>query len=109
MIYERKQMNEEMEAELMKMDSIPDHLAVSEDENVDEAVPINIRKERKTKSYKEKMSQDISNIDTYETRTKTNTTKWRPIYEVIEEAYIKESNIFPEDFIRECKKIKLRT
>ena len=48
------------------------------------------------------MSQDINNIDTYETRTKVNTTKWRPIYEVIYEAYIKESNIFPGDFIKEC-------
>ena len=46
------------------------------------------------------MSQDISNIDTYETRTKVNTKKWRPIYEVIDESYIKESNIFPEYFIR---------
>ena len=40
-------MNEEMEAELTEMNSIPDHLAVSEDESVDEAVPIDIRKERK--------------------------------------------------------------
>ena len=85
------------------MDSIPDHLAVSEDEIFDEAIPIDIRKERKTKSYKDTMSQDIRNIDTYETRTKANITKWRPIYEVIDEAYIKQSNIFPEDFIRECK------
>ena len=46
------------------------------------------------------MSQDINNIDTYETRKNVNTTKWRPIYEVIDEAYIKESNIFTEDFIR---------
>ena len=94
-----------MEAELTEMDSIPDHLAVSEDESVDEAVPIDIRKERKKKSYKDTMIQDISNIDTYETRTKINTTKWRPIYEVIDEAYIKESNIFPEGFSRECKNI----
>ena len=50
------------------------------------------------------MSQDINNIDTYETRTKVNTTKWRPIYEVTDESYIEESNIFPEDFIRECTK-----
>ena len=49
------------------------------------------------------MSQDINNIDTYETRTKVNITRWIPIYEVIDEAYIKESNISPEDFIRECK------
>ena len=52
------------------------------------------------------MSQDIENIDTYETRTKVNITQWRPIYEVIYEAYIKESNISPDDFIRECKKIQ---
>ena len=38
----QKQTNEEMEAELMKMDSRPENLAVSEDERVDEAVPINI-------------------------------------------------------------------
>ena len=49
------------------------------------------------------MSQDIENIDTYETITKVNITQWRPIYEVIDEAYIKESNISPDDFIRECK------
>ena len=40
-----------MEAEVTEMDSIPDHLEVSEDESVDEAVPIDIRKERKTKAY----------------------------------------------------------
>ena len=49
------------------------------------------------------MIQDSNNIDTYETRTKINTTKWRPVYEFIDEAYIKYSNIFPEDFIIECK------
>ena len=41
--YKIKYMNEEMEAELMKMDSKPDNLAVSEDESFDEAVPIDIR------------------------------------------------------------------
>ena len=61
-------MNEEMEAELTETDSIPDHLAVSEDEGADESVPIHIRKERNTKVYKEKMIQYIKNIDTYETR-----------------------------------------
>ena len=63
-------MNEEMEAELIKTDSRPDNLAVSEDASVDEAVPIDIRKEQNTKAYKEKMSKDINNIYTYETRTK---------------------------------------
>ena len=46
------------------------------------------------------MIKDIENIDTYETRTKVNTTKWRPIYEVIDEAYIKYSKIFSGDFIK---------
>ena len=80
------------------MDSRPDNLAVSEGESVNEDVLINIRKERQTKSYKDIMSQDINNVDTYDTRTNINTTKWSSIYEVIYEAYIKESNIFPEDF-----------
>ena len=48
------------------------------------------------------MSKDINNINTYETRTTVNTTKWRPIYEVIYEAYIKDSKIFSYDFIKEC-------
>ena len=79
-------MNAEVEAGFIKIDSIPDHLSASEYESVDKAVPIDLRKERKKKAYKETMSQDINNIDTYETRTKVNTTKWRPIYEVIYEA-----------------------
>ena len=29
--------------------------------------------------------------------------KWRPIYEVIYEAYTKYSKIFSDDFIKECK------
>ena len=49
------------------------------------------------------MSQDINNIDTRETRTKVNTKQCRPIYEVIDESYIKDSKIFPKDFIRDCK------
>ena len=73
-----------MEAELIKTDSRPDNLAVSEYASVDEAVPIDIKKEKKKKAYKETMSQDIKNIDTYETRKKVNTKKWRPIYEVID-------------------------
>ena len=34
-----------------------------------------LRKEREKKAYKETTSQDINNIDTYETRTKVNTKK----------------------------------
>ena len=46
------------------------------------------------------MIKDIEIIDTYETRTKGNTTKWRPIHEVIDESYTKDSKIFPDDFIK---------
>ena len=92
-----KQINEEMEAEMTKMELTPDNLVYSEDEGVDEAIPINIRKEGMTKAYKETMSQDIETIDTYENISKVNITQWRPIYEVIDEAYIKESNIFPDE------------
>ena len=46
---------------------------------------------------------DIDKIDTYEIRNKVNTIKWRPIYEVIEEAYFKEYEMFPDDFMQQCK------
>ena len=54
-----------MEAELTEMDSKNDHLAVTEEVNVDEAIPIDIRKERITQAYKETMSVDIENISTF--------------------------------------------
>ena len=49
------------------------------------------------------MDIDIDNIDTYEIRNKANTIKWRPIYEVIEEAYFKEYEIFSDAFMQQCK------
>ena len=45
-----KQTNEEMEAELTEMDSRTDHLAVSEEANIDEAIPVGIRKEQSTEA-----------------------------------------------------------
>ena len=99
-------MNEEMESEHTEMDSIPDHLAVSEYEGAYEAIPIHIIKERKTKAYKDTMSQDIENIDTYENIAKVNIIQWIPIYEVIDEAYTKESNIFTGDLSENVKTIQ---
>ena len=78
---------------MTKMDLIPYHVAEEENQCVDEAIPILVRKEIITKAYKETMIQDIEIIDTYETRTKVNIPQWRPIYEVIGEAYIKGSKI----------------
>ena len=97
-----------MEAELTKTDSRPDILAVSEYASVDEDVPIDIRKERNTKAYTEKISKDIENIDTYETRTKVNTTKWRPIYEVLDEAYIEDSKISLMILLENVKIIQMK-
>ena len=57
-----------MEAEPTKMNSRPENLQVSEYASVDEDVPIDIRKERNTKAYKETMSKYIDNTDNYETR-----------------------------------------
>ena len=42
--YKRNQINEEMEAEMNKMDLTPDHLADSKYEGADENIPIHIRK-----------------------------------------------------------------
>ena len=50
------------------------------------------------------MNENIETIDKNENRQiLVQRTKWRPIYEVIDEDYIKNSHIFPDDFIRECK------
>ena len=68
-----------------KMDLTAGKKADSEDESVDEAIPIQIRKERTTEAYKETMDQDIETIEKYENRTVVQKTKWRPIYEVIDE------------------------
>ena len=88
-------MIEDMKAELtesLEIDSKTDNLAVTEEVDVDEDIPIYLLKECKTQAYKEKTDIDIDKIDTYEIRNKVNTIKWRPIYEVIEEAYFKESD-----------------
>ena len=50
------------------------------------------------------MNEDIETIDKNENSKKiVQKTKWRPIYEVIDEDYIKNSHIFPDDFITKCK------
>ena len=91
-----------MEAELTEMDSRTDNLAVTEEANVNEDIPIHIYKEQSTEAYKGTMSRDFENIDTFETRTKVNTTKWRPIYEVIDKDYFIGSKIFSDNFIKKC-------
>ena len=55
------------------MDSRIDNLTVTEEEIFDEAILIGIRKEQSTEAYKETMSIDIENIDTFETINIVNT------------------------------------
>ena len=75
-----------------------------EDDNFDEAIPIQIGKERTTEAYKEKTNEDIETIDKNEISKQIfQKNKWRPIYEVIDEYYIKKYNIIPDDFITKCK------
>ena len=47
------------------------------------------------------MNIDIDNINTFEIRNKVYTIKWRQIYEVIEKAYFKESENFPDKFMQQ--------
>ena len=50
------------------------------------------------------MNEYIETIDKNENRKiVVQRTKWIPIYEVIDEDYIKNSHIFPDDFITKCK------
>ena len=61
------------------------------------------------------MDIDIDNINTFENRNKLNTVKWRPIYEVIDEAYIINSKMFQDDFMQkftsqwQCNKYCMHT
>ena len=85
------------------MDSKNDNLAVTEEAEVDEAILVYIKKEQNTHTCKETMDIDIDNINTSEKRNKVNTIKWRHIYEVIDEAYSIESNIFSDAFMQQFK------
>ena len=51
--------------ELSEMDSKTDNLAVTEEADVDESIPIYIKKERNAYTYKDTMYIDIDNINTF--------------------------------------------
>ena len=54
------------------------------------------------------MNIDIEKINTFERESKLNTMLWRIIYEVIEEAYFEESDIFPDDFIKSVRIMQMK-
>ena len=93
-----------METEMKEMNDKLGKNAFLDDDNFDEAIPIKIRKERTTEAYKDNMNEDIETIDKYDNSKKiVQKTKRRTIYEVIDEDYIKNSDIFPDAFIEKCK------
>ena len=93
-----------METEMKEMNDKLGKNAFLDDDNFDEAIPIQIGKERTPEAYKEKMNEDIGTIDKNDNSKQiVQKTKWRPIYEVINKDYIKNSNIFPDAFITKCK------
>ena len=61
--YERKQINENMETEMKEMNEKLVGKLFKDDDNFDEAIPIQIRKERTTKVYKDNMDQDIKFVE----------------------------------------------
>ena len=74
-----------------------------DDENFDEAIQIQIRKERTTEAYKDNMNEDIETVEKNENSKQIfQKTKWRTIYEVIDKDYIENSNIFQGAFIKQC-------
>ena len=51
------------------------------------------------------MNEDIETIDKNDNSKQiVQKTKWGPIYEVIDEDYDKNSNIFPDAFITKCNR-----
>ena len=48
------------------------------------------------------MNIDIENINKFQKRNEVYTTQWRTIYEVTEQDYFNESDIFPDDK-KKCK------
>ena len=71
-----------------------------DDENFDEAIPIQVIKERTTEAYKDNMNKDIETVEKNENSKQIfQKIKQRTIYEVIDKYYIENSNIFPGAFI----------
>ena len=80
--YERKQMNENMETEMKEMNEKLVENPFKDDDNFDEATPIQIRKEITTEAYKYTMNKDIETIEKNENSKQIfQKTKWRPISE----------------------------
>ena len=105
-----------MEAELTgepNETSNNDNYAVAEEKNVDEAITeeskgsnemeVDLKYKQNIEDYEETINIYIENINTIEKRNKVYTKEWRKIYEVLQPDFLKKTDIFPDDFIRQCK------
>ena len=82
-------MNENMETEMKEMNEKLVENPFKDDDNFDEAIPIQNIKERITEAYKENMNEDIQTVEKNENSKRIfQKTKWRTIYEVIDKDYI---------------------
>ena len=54
------------------------------------------------------MIVDIENINTFEKRNKVYTTQWRTIYEVIKPEFLKKSDTFLDDFIKNVRIMQMK-
>ena len=92
-----------MEAEMKAMNEKLVENPFKDDDIFDEAIPIQIRKERTTEAYKDNMNEDVETIEKIRIVNKYfKPKKWRTIYEVIDKYYNENSNIFPDAFIKKC-------
>ena len=111
-LFKRKNMNGDMESglpEASEINSKNEKLASTEESNVDEDITAEAKASNNIKIDPKKnvMKKHIktTNIDNeinnrFGKRGKVYTTQWSKIYEVIEEYYITESDIFPYDYIK---------
>ena len=78
--YERKQINENMETERKEMNEKLVENPFKDDDNFDEAIPTQIRKEITTEAYKETVDQDIETVENNKNSKQIfQKTKWRTI------------------------------
>ena len=69
---------------------------ITEVANASNEMQINLEEEHKTESYQETMNIDIENINKIENSHNHYTKQWRKIYEVIQQEFFDETDIFPD-------------
>ena len=69
---------------------------------------IDIKYKQNTETYKETMKIDIENITIVEKRNKVYTTQWRTILEVIEQGFLKRTEIFQMILLNNVGIIKMK-